>query len=171
MTKITVTKRGGIEEIHKPGCADLKKIRRGGWGTSDRENWTLEVDTLQDLYASYWDCIADEAVAGGQYASLEECWWAWRSEFRLMPCAGNIPEMDEPGTASTTSQPNPEADRLAAAHNRTAYRIAELQAKIEWLQKKERTQYAAAMAALHDGQQMHHGQEPEYGASSISVVY
>jgi hypothetical protein len=72
---------------------------------------------------------------------------------------------------SKRSQANPTADRLAAQHNRTAYRIAELREKIEWLENKQRTQYAAAMAALHDGQQMHHGKEAVYGASEISVVY
>jgi hypothetical protein len=99
MTKIVVAKRGGVEEIHKPGCADLKKQKRGSWGSSDRDDWSLEVETLRDLYESYWECIDDENVYDGSpYPTVEHVWWAWRSEFKLMPCAGNIPEMQEPGT-------------------------------------------------------------------------
>jgi len=196
-TRVTISKgRNGVEEIHRPGCADLKKRTRRAY--SDREDWTIEIDTLADLYADYWDCIADEAVAGGQYATIEECYWAWRSEFQVMPCAGNIEEMPEPGTeqpcpfqpgdgrqcigvlnhdgdhvlrGTVPAVANPTADRLAEQHNRTAYRVAELKAKIEWLEAKQRKQYAAAMAALHDGQQMRHDKESEYGAASLSVVY
>lgn len=93
--QITVAKRGGIEEIHRPGCADLKKSFKRGWA-SDREDWTLEVHDLGDLYREYWDCIADEQLGEGLYETLEEVWWAWRSEFKLMPCAGPVPEMAEP---------------------------------------------------------------------------
>jgi hypothetical protein len=97
--KITVAKRNGLEEVHAAGCRDLKNRRGRGWG-SDREDWNLDVANLGELYASYWDCIADEAVAEGTYPTLEAAHWAWRGEFKVLPCAGQLPEMDEPGTAS-----------------------------------------------------------------------
>jgi hypothetical protein len=102
--KITVAKRNGLEEVHTAGCRDLKNKRGRGWA-SDREDWTLEVANLGELYASYWDCIADEAVADGQYKSLEEAHWAWRGEFKVLPCAGQLPEMDEPGSETETAKP------------------------------------------------------------------
>jgi hypothetical protein len=94
--KITVAKRNGIEEVHAAGCRDLRNKRGRGWD-SDREDWNLDVANLGELYASYWDCIADEAVANGQYPTLEAAHWAWRGEFKVLPCAGQIAEMDEPG--------------------------------------------------------------------------
>jgi len=94
--KVTIAKRNGIEEVHKAGCRDLKNRRGRGWG-SEAEDWTLEAESLRDVYASYWDCIADEQLGEGQYENLEEVWWAWRGEFKVLPCA-NLPEMDEPGS-------------------------------------------------------------------------
>lgn len=118
--KITVAKRNGLEEIHKAGCRDLK-AGRGRWGSSDREDWTLTVETLRDLYESYWECIDDENVYDGSpYATVEDVWWAWRSEFKLMPCAGDIPEMDEPGTAT---EPEPAKVTRQEAKNDLARRL------------------------------------------------
>jgi len=110
MTKITVLKRNGLEEIHKAGCKDLKN-RRGFTYNSDA--WTLEVETLEDLYRAYWDCIADEQLGEGQYETLEQVWWSWRSEFKLMPCAGPIPEMEEPGSEPETA-PKPSRSEAKA---------------------------------------------------------
>ena len=95
MTKLVVAKRDGIEEIHKPGCADLKKAGKRGW-SSYRPDYVINAETLADVYRDYWECIDEENVDEGQYATVEEVWWAWRSEFRLMPCVGNVPEMDDP---------------------------------------------------------------------------
>jgi hypothetical protein len=118
--KITVAKRNGIEEIHKPGCRDLKNKR--GWH-SDRDDWTLTIDTLADLYREYWNCIDEEAVANGDYATVEEAWWAWTGEFKLMPCAGQIDEMAEPnGEAS----PEPTANGKRSANQELARNLIDL---------------------------------------------
>jgi hypothetical protein len=97
--KITVAKRNGLEEVHAAGCRDLKNRRGRGWD-SDREDWTLEVANLGELYANYWTCIDDESVGEGDYPTKEHAHWAWRGEFKVLPCVGDLPEMDEPGTAS-----------------------------------------------------------------------
>ena len=94
--KITVVKDWrGQEEVHAAGCADLKRRNRP---YRLAEALTMDAETLGDLYATYWDCIADEQVYdGSSYATLEEVWWAWRGEFDVKPCAKALPEMPEPG--------------------------------------------------------------------------
>jgi hypothetical protein len=94
--KITVAKRNGLEEVHAAGCRDLKNKRGRGWD-SDRADYSLEVETLADLYREYWQCIDVENVGEGHYATVEDVWWAWRGEFKVLPCVGDLPEMDEPG--------------------------------------------------------------------------
>ena len=106
--KITVAKRNSVEEVHKAGCRDLKNRSGRGWA-SDREDWTLEVTTLEDLYREYWDCIADEQLGEGQYDTLEQVWWAWRSEFVVKPCASDLPEMPEPGSVKPAKPSRSEA--------------------------------------------------------------
>jgi len=137
--------------VHRAGCRDIAKEVKGS-----TSNYKTVVDSQEEAAQDFWaDFIAEESMTADDAMTYTD----------FMPCCKDLP------VAVAASQANPTADKLAAAHNRTAYRIAELQAKIEWLQNKERTQYAAAMAALHDGQQMRHDHEPEYGASQISVVY
>jgi hypothetical protein len=103
--KITVVKDyRGTEEIHKAGCADLKRRNRP-YRLS--EALTMDVEHLGELYASYWDCIAEESVGNGDYATVEEAHWAWRSEFDVKPCASSVPEMPEPGSdGPDASEPN-----------------------------------------------------------------
>jgi hypothetical protein len=105
--KITVVKDWrGQEEIHKAGCADLKRRNRP-YRLS--EALTMDVENLGDLYAVYWDCIADEAVAAGDYKDLEHAWWAWTGEFDVKPCAANVPEMPEPGSVAAPKPSRNEA--------------------------------------------------------------
>ena len=146
-------KAGSAEvRVHRAGCRDIAKEKRGS--TSD---YVSAFDSQVDAAEEWWaDFIAEESMTAEDAMNYTD----------FMPCTAGLPVH-----AAVASQPNPTADKLAAAHNRTAYRIAELQVKLEWLQKKERSQYAAAMAALHDGQHMRHDKEPEYGANAISVVY
>lgn len=148
MTKITVAKRNSIEEIHKPGCRDLKNRR--GYRTSDRDDWTLEVETLADLYRSYWECIDVENVGEGHYATVEDVWWAWRSEFKLMPCAGDIPEMDEPGTVpaeeakvTRSEAKNDLARRLVLAAQSMVANLDESDAALSGLSREEAGQFVA----------------------------
>lgn len=105
--KVTIAKRNGLEEVHKAGCRDLKNSR--GYRTSDREDYSLEVTTMEDVYREYWDCIADEQLGEGQYETLEEVWWAWRGEFKVLPCAGDLPEMPEPGSVAAPKPSRNEA--------------------------------------------------------------
>jgi hypothetical protein len=138
--------------VHRAGCRDIAKERKGS--TSDYASaHASQEEAAQDWWA---DFIAEESMTADDAMQYTD----------FMPCTAGLPV-----SSPQASQPNPTADKLAAQHNRTAYRIAELQEKLEWLKNKERTQYAAAMAALHDGQQMRHGKEAVYGASQISVVY
>ena len=101
--KITVVKDyKGNEEVHKAGCADLKRRNRP---YRLAEALTMDAETLADLYAVYWECIDEENVYDGSpYSSLEEVWWAWRSEFTVKPCAAGLPEMAEPGTEKVQDQ-------------------------------------------------------------------
>jgi hypothetical protein len=105
--KVTIAKRNGLEEVHKAGCRDLKNRRGRGWA-SDREDWSMEATTLADVYRSYWDCIAEENVGEGNYATIEDAWWAWRGEFKVLPCA-DIPEMAEPGSVEPAKPSRSEA--------------------------------------------------------------
>ena len=146
MTKITVAKRNSIEEIHKPGCRDLKNRR--GFRTSDRDDWTLEVTTLEDLYRAYWECIDAENVGDGTYPTVEAAWWAWRDEFKLMPCAGDIPEMDEPGTAgeakvTKTEAKNDLARRLVLAAEAMVRNLNDSDAALSGLSREEARQFVA----------------------------
>jgi len=177
-------KAGSAEvRVHRAGCRDIAKEKRGS--TSD---YVSAFDSQVDAAEEWWaDFIAEESMTAEDAMNYTD----------FMPCTAGLPVrlaavqrgsgthavdcglqgsgLDKSCTCGidkpAVSLPNPTADKLAAAHNRTAYRIAELQVKLEWLQKKERSQYAAAMAALHDGQHMRHDKEPEYGANAISVVY
>ena len=92
--KITVVKDyRGQEEIHKAGCADLKRRNRP-YRLS--EALTMDVETLRDLYQVYWECIDEEAVANGDYPDVEHAWYAWTGEFDVKPCAASVPEMADP---------------------------------------------------------------------------
>ena len=119
--KITVVKDyRGQEEIHKAGCADLKRRNRP-YRLS--EALTMDVDTLEDLYRVYWDCIDEEAVGNGEYATVEEAWWAWTGEFDVKPCASSVPEMTEPdGEAS----PEPTANGKRSANQELARNLIDL---------------------------------------------
>jgi len=95
--KVTVVKNWqGREEIHKAGCSDLKRRNRP-YRLADA--MTMEAASEADIFASYWDCIADEAVANGDYATVEHVWWAWQSEFSVKPCAKELPPMADPNKA------------------------------------------------------------------------
>jgi hypothetical protein len=96
--KITVVKDWrGVEEVHKAGCADLKKSRNRPYRLS--EALTMDVENLGDMYRVYWECIDEENIYdGSNYKTKEEVWWAWRGEFSVKPCAASVPEMPEPGT-------------------------------------------------------------------------
>lgn len=97
--KLTIVKDWrGQEEIHKAGCADLKKSKNRPYRLA--EALTVDATTLEDVYRVYWECIDAEALENDQYSTLEEVWWAWRGEFTVKPCASSVPEMDEPGTAT-----------------------------------------------------------------------
>ena len=96
--KVTVVKDNkGQEEIHKTGCPDLKRRNRP---YRLQDAMTLETDKLIDVYRMYWECIDAEAVAGGQYPTLEHCWYAWQAEFDVKPCASELIEMEDPDNAS-----------------------------------------------------------------------
>jgi hypothetical protein len=106
--KITVVKDyRGQEEIHKAGCADLKKRNRP---YRLGEALTMDVDTLEDLYRVYWDCIDDEAVAAGDYPSVEHAWYAWTGEFDVKPCAASVPDMADPSEAPKPTRNEAKAD-------------------------------------------------------------
>ncbi len=106
--KVTVVKDWrGQEEIHKAGCADLKKRKNRPYRLS--EALTMEAGTLRDVYACYWECIDAEAVGAGDYATLEDVWWAWRGEFSVKPCAASVPEMAEPGSVAAPKPSRNEA--------------------------------------------------------------
>lgn len=149
--KVTIAKRNGLEEVHKAGCRDLKNRRGRGWA-SDRDDWSMEADTLRDVYASYWDCIADEQLGEGQYATLEEVWWAWRGEFKVLPCA-NLPEMDEPkAPAAKDAEPvkvsksdakNDLARRLVLAAEAMVAGLDESDAALSGLSREEAAQFVA----------------------------
>jgi hypothetical protein len=92
--KVTVVpNRRGEQEVHKAGCQDVRP-------RSHRMEDALKLDaaTRGDVYAAYWDCIADEAVEDGfrDYPTVEHVWWAWRSEFSFKPCTKALPEMPVP---------------------------------------------------------------------------
>ena len=107
--KITVVKDyRGQEEIHKAGCADLKKSKNRPYRLA--EALTMDVDTLEDLYRVYWECIDDEAVAAGDYPTVEHAWYAWTGEFDVKPCAASVPDMPEPGSAPVITPREAKAD-------------------------------------------------------------
>jgi len=110
--KVTIAKRNGIEEVHKAGCKDLKNKRGRGWA-SDREDYSFEAETLADVYRDYWQCIDVENVGEGLYPTVEAVWWAWRSEFKVLPCAASLPEMEEPGSEPETA-PKPSRSEAKA---------------------------------------------------------
>jgi len=62
------------------------------------EAWTADFANLEELYASYWDCIADEAVANDPetYPTLRHVYYAWTGEFDVKPCANALDEMQDP---------------------------------------------------------------------------
>ena len=54
--EITVVKDWrGVEEVHKAGCADLKKNKNRPYRLS--EALTMNVENLGDMYRVYWGCI------------------------------------------------------------------------------------------------------------------
>ena len=141
--KVTIAKRNGVEEVHKAGCRDLRNSRGRQWA-SDREDWSMEATTLRDVYASYWDCIADESVGEGNYPTLEHCWWAWRSEFKVLPCA-NLPEMDDPDAVkvSRSDAKNDLARRLVLAAEAMVRNLNDSDAALSGLSREEARQFVA----------------------------
>jgi hypothetical protein len=146
-------KAGSAEvRVHRAGCRDIAKEKRGS--TSD---YVSAFDSQTDAAEEWWaDFIAEESMTAEDAMNYTD----------FMPCTAGLPVH-----AAVASQPNPTADKLAAAYNRTSERMTELAEKLEWLRKKQSRQYDAAMAALHDGQYMAHDNDPTSGAKRISVVY
>lgn len=108
MKVVIVKDYQGTEEIHKDGCADLKRRNRP-YRLS--EAMRMETDYLRDIYREYWDCIADESVAGGDYPDLEHVWYAWQGEFSVKPCASALISMEDPDKDFTFSARFPAEDK------------------------------------------------------------
>lgn len=148
--KVTIAKRNGLEEVHKAGCRDLKNSR--GYRTSDREDWSMEATTLADVYREYWQCIDVENVGEGHYPTVEAVWWAWRGEFKVLPCA-NLPEMDEPkAPAAKDAEPakvsksdakNDLARRLVLAAEEMVRNLNESDTALSGMSRKEAAQFVA----------------------------
>lgn len=144
--KVTIAKRNGLEEVHKAGCRDLKNRRGRGWA-SDREDWSMEATTLEDVYREYWQCIDVENVGEGHYATVEDVWWAWRGEFKVLPCA-NLPEMSEPKDAepakvSKSDAKNDLARRLVLAAEEMVRNLNESDTALSGMSRKEAAQFVA----------------------------
>lgn len=110
----------GQEEIHATGCADLKRRNRP---YQLAEAMVMEdVTALEQIYASYWDCIADESVGQGDYPTLKHVWYAWQGEFTVKPCAAALEPMadpaatDSPPAAALTREAKRELGALVLAH-------------------------------------------------------
>lgn len=100
--RVTIVKDAhGTECVHRAGCADIKKR-----GNRAGEAWTADFANLEELYASYWDCIADEAVGNRQYPTLRHAYYAWQGEFNVLPCADELASMDDPD-----AEPQPEGSK------------------------------------------------------------
>jgi len=140
--------RGRTEiEVHRAGCRDIAKALRGC-----TSHYELEATSRRQVSDDFWsDFIAEESMTSDDGMGYTD----------FLPCLNDLSEEDVR---------NAEADRLAAAHNRTADRIAELEEKLVWLRAKQQRQYAAAMAALTDGQMMRHD-KADTGAAHIEVAY
>lgn len=144
--KITVVKDWrGQEEIHKAGCADLRKNKQRPYRLS--EALTMDVENLGDLYRVYWECIDDEAVAEGTYPTKEAAWYAWTGEFDVKPCASSVPEMPEPGTepakVSKSDAKNDLARRLVLAAEAMVKGLDESDAALSGLSREEAAQFVA----------------------------
>jgi hypothetical protein len=99
--RVTIVKDAhGVECVHRAGCADIKKR-----GNRVSEAWTADFATLEELYASYWDCIADESVPD-PYPTLRHAYYAWQGEFNVLPCASGLEEMNDPD-----ADPQPEGSK------------------------------------------------------------
>jgi hypothetical protein len=76
------------------------------------------------MYRVYWECIDEENIyEGSNYATKEEVWWAWRSEFDVKPCASSVPEMPEPGSESPEE---PTANGRRSANQELARELIDL---------------------------------------------
>ena len=72
--KITV-----VKDWRGHGRDSQGRMRRTSARTMQRpyrlsEAVTMDVENLGDLYRVYWECIDDEAVAEGTYATKEDAW-------------------------------------------------------------------------------------------------
>jgi hypothetical protein len=103
--KITVVKNWqGTEEIHKAGCADLKRNSRRPYALAEAMH--VEATSLEQIYKFYWECIDDEAVAAGDYKTVQHAWYAWQGEFIIKPCAKDLTPMADPNAeAAPTASP------------------------------------------------------------------
>jgi hypothetical protein len=108
----------GQEEIHATGCADLKRRNRP---YRLAEAMTMEgVTKLEEIYASYWTCIDDEAVANDPetYPTLEHVWYAWTGEFAVKPCAAALEPMAAPLGAPYVDPTQPHEFEKSTARGR-----------------------------------------------------
>lgn len=81
----SATKKGRWE-IHKNGCADLKKVNR-------YDCYEVEAESLKDIVM---DTFGPEAGSFFEEAGLDPhdptAWKHYVGEFRVLPCVGRLPE-------------------------------------------------------------------------------
>lgn len=136
--KVTVVKNwNGTEEIHKAGCADLKRNSKRPYRLADA--MTMEATGLEEIYRAYWECIDQEAVDGGTYPDVEHAWYAWQGEFSVKPCASGLASMDDPDSKTAPASKREAAQELArwlvdlVAANASERTEAEQQKLANWL--------------------------------------